>query len=167
MPTQHTITLYKFDELPNEKAKEAARDWYRCASAYDISEQARKYVIEDAANIGLRIDQLSQSGNKGAFTKSPPEVIAAILKDHGPDYSETHKTATRFAKLFEAAPVDTDPEIALDRLEDLERTFTATLLANYRAMLETEETYQLSDEMVIEALQANEYTFTETGKRFG
>jgi hypothetical protein len=29
MPTTKTITLYQFDELPTERAKERARNWYR------------------------------------------------------------------------------------------------------------------------------------------
>lgn len=47
MTIQKTITLYQFDELPTEKAKEAARDWYR--GAIDASDMA--HTIEDFETI--------------------------------------------------------------------------------------------------------------------
>ena len=35
MPIERTITLYTYSELPTDKAKERARDWWREASAGD------------------------------------------------------------------------------------------------------------------------------------
>jgi len=50
MPKQYTVTVYKFEEL-DEKAKEAARDWYRQAEAetFDAEDFKENVLCEYAA----------------------------------------------------------------------------------------------------------------------
>jgi hypothetical protein len=61
MPRTKTITLYKYDELPTEKAKEKARDWYRQISAGDSStlETTVETFKEIAEKLGFGFNQHS------------------------------------------------------------------------------------------------------------
>lgn len=148
-----TVKLYQFDEL-DERAKERARDWYRNDDGME-SQYAWEYVIEDAANIGLEIYALDRC-NKGRFLENGRDCARRILKDHG-DTCETYKTARQFIDGLEAQDEDT--------IEQIEKDFLYSLLEDYRIMLEKETEYRYSAEVVDETIRANEYEFTEEGKR--
>lgn len=49
MPRDHVTKLYKFEELPNDKAKERAREWYREFVFSDSNDW--EFVFEDAVTI--------------------------------------------------------------------------------------------------------------------
>jgi hypothetical protein len=61
---QVTTTVYKFDELPTDAAKERARAWYRGASAGD--DFYAESVLDDAKSalkiLGYRVDKIYYSG---------------------------------------------------------------------------------------------------------
>jgi hypothetical protein len=170
-------TVYEFDEL-NDDAKEKAREWFReHALDYDWWES----IYEDAANIGLRITSFDLERNRHAkgefkFFGGASQCAGLILTEHGKD-CETFKTATAFLKDLEAlnkacAEVDGDDETNAefeawqDKRGLLEQDFERSLLEDYSIILQKEYEYQLSNEQVDESIRANEYTFTETGKRF-
>lgn len=158
-----SITLYQYSEL-NDDAKEVARDWYRESATSDVYDHSCEYVKEDAAAIGLAIVQLTErEPSEGSFTKSPPEVIKAIMENHGAE-CETYRTAERFKKLF--AEICGGDDEALDRYDEVKKDFLEMLLEDYRVMRDREDEYQLSDEVIAENIEANEYDFTEDGKRY-
>ncbi len=162
--------VFTFDEL-SDKAKEKARGWFR--QDYDSSDAA-DYILDDAKTIGLAIKSLSQHrANKGAFTDDAVTCAQAIIENHGPD-CETYKTAKAFLLSVDSLNVEY-PEYAEgeresdyeDEKEELEKEFLGSLLSDYWQMLDKEIEYQNSEEVVDENITANDYTFTEDGKRFG
>jgi hypothetical protein len=52
------------------------------------------------------------------------------------------------------------------QIDELEQAFLESLLEDYRIMYNKEVDYQNSDEAIIEAIRANEYEFTQDGKRY-
>lgn len=153
--------VYEFDEL-SDKAKEKAREWYR-DGALDYEWWESTY--EDAERIGLKItgfelDRLAEGHFMGDFMTGPLQTVEKIIEEHGPD-CETTKTARRYEPVLRAGIL-----ASIDEYENTAHEFLVDLLEDYRVMLQKEMEYQLSDEVVDETIRANEYTFTETGKRF-
>jgi len=163
-----TVKLYKFDEL-DDRAKEKARDWYREACAYDNSAWTWETVQEDAKGVGLTIRSLDQHrANSGHFTTDAGECARAILANHGAK-CETYKTAKAFLekqeKLVALLDDRNETDAVSDELEEVAEDFLNDILEDYRVMLEEEIEYQNSDEQVDESIRANEYEFTEDGRR--
>lgn len=147
-----TTKVYEFDEL-NEKAKEKARGWYRDGSLeYEWSDG----IYEDAKNIGLRVDEFDINRNSitGKLLKSVGEVCADILDNHGKSCGTYHLAKEYYRRKHTKSPF-TEEEFLHDILEE------------YLVILRGELEYLYSDESVDETIRANEYTFTETGKREG
>lgn len=73
MPRTIELMLYNYDELPNEKAKSVARDWYREVSQQDVWWDA---VYEDvvicAEKLGIQIDshEVRTTSNKSKLEKN-------------------------------------------------------------------------------------------------
>ncbi len=171
-------TVYEFSELSDE-AKEKARDWAR---EFACSDEWWESTYEDAKRIGLGITGFGLDRERGATGEfmvfgGAEQVAGLILSEHGKD-CETFKTATAFLadrkKLdAEIAAVDGDDETNADyetwqdKRGEMDEEFLRSLLEDYAIMLEKERDYLMSDEAIDECIAANEYTFTETGKRFG
>lgn len=152
------VKLYQFEEL-SDKAKNKARDWYRsCGLDYEWWET----TYEDAATIGLKIgsDLERNADCVGTWTKYPIEIADAILSNHG-ESCNTHKLAKAFKEAYK--PND-DEETADER--HLVAEFHKAILNEYAKMLQEEYEYLMSDEAVDDSIIANEYEFTEDGKRF-
>ena len=174
MPRKKEILIYKFDEL-SSKAKEVARDWFRQGA---LDHDWWDSIYEDAANIGLKITSFdTDRGNSisGDYTDSPEKCAKKIMKDHGPD-TDTHKLAEAFLldrqalqeKYDTAYEADEDWRVTRkieEAIEELEEEFKRALLEDYLSMLKKEVEYQMSDEVIDENIQANEYEFTSDGKR--
>jgi hypothetical protein len=166
--------VYEFNEL-SDKAKEKARAWYREGS-FDYEWCDSTY--EDAKTAGLIIEGFGLDRNRGAtgkFIEDACHCADAILKNHG-DTCETYKTAEAFLKerdeIVDTAEKDEDgalvDEYELDRkLDEIETEFLRAILEDYSIILQNESEYITSNEYVDENINANEYTFTEDGKRFG
>ena len=172
MTITKTITLYTFDELPTERAKEKARAWYREAGAHD--EFVWENTLEDAKAIGLKIVALDpHRANEGSFIVSAIECSEKIFANHGAD-CETYKTAKAFDEANDALPelpAEDHPDYwkiereLCEGSDANESEFLRALLEDYRVMYERDIEYQNSDEAVDESMRCNEYTFTEDGKR--
>ena len=160
-----TVKLYQFDEL-NEDAKDKAREW--CRDDHGMKGQwAWDQVQEDAENVGLKIMRLhDHRPNEGKFIGTALETLESILKEHG-NNCETHKTAQRYEKSLREAieAVNQDEPEACDKLEDVETELLADLLEDYRIMYNENIEYAYSDEAIDEDMRANEWEFTEMGKR--
>lgn len=177
MTTTLEVTLYQYDELPTEKAKEKARQWY--SEANDLS-YLWEDIKRDANTVHLKIISLDQHrANKGEFITSAPECAETILNEHGQN-CETYKTAKAYlAELAELGdrPSDSwqegsdvdEPNDSYweDAREDLDKKFLQSLLSDYFYMLQRNEEYASSEESVSDNILANEYTFLENGTRFG
>lgn len=149
--------VYTFDEL-SDSAKEKAREWYRnnCLDYewFDL-------IYDDAKSIGLKLTTFGLDRDRhaeGVFTNGALECANAIESQHG-ESCETFKTAKAFLAarggIVDAA-----------KLDDCETQFLASILEDYAIILQKEFEYLLSDESVDNIILTNEYTFTESGKRF-
>jgi hypothetical protein len=156
---QKTITLYQYDELPTEEAKQKAREWYR-GDDNGLDYEWWDFQYEDARRAGLEITEFDLGGRKhikGHLIVSMKESINAILKDHG----KACKTYT-LAKRFQGAMRGVKDE---DTLEELQEEYTEALCEEYFSLLDQEYEYLTSDENIIETIRSNEYEFTEDGER--
>ena len=52
------------------------------------------------------------------------------------------------------------------KLQDIEDDFLKSLCEDYRILLQHQYEYLTSEEVIIETIEANEYEFTQDGKRF-
>ena len=153
MPTEKTVLIYQFDEL-SAKAKEKARDWFR----------------EGALYIGLKITSFELDRRQsitGEFTGGAEHCAKTILREHG-DTRDSFKLAQAF--LQERQALDSELEESKngddehhtweidEQITELEGEFKKDILNDYLDTLQKEADYQLSDESVDEAIQANEYT---------
>ena len=172
MPKTIETKVFTYEELSDE-AKQKASEWYLDGN-YLIGEDAWEQIKGDASQVGLKIISLDKHReNKGAFKTSAPEVAETIVAQHG-DTCQTHKTAKLYLKELAdlgERPSDTEEEADdsywEDNREEMDKEFLGSLLCDYYHMLEREIEYQESEEVISEAITANEYTFTEDGKRFG
>lgn len=170
MPRKVESTVYKFEEL-SDRAKERARDWYRQGA---LDYEWWDSVYEDAKRIGLKITGFDVSRGadaEGKFEDTAVDVANAILKEHGKE-TETYKDARDFLKDWEKkekayydADEDNEDFEGSEEGEELEKEFLNTLLQDYAQILQKEEEYLMSNEVVDESIIANEYEFSEDGRR--
>lgn len=212
MPTTKTYTVYTYDELPNDRAQERARDWYRNATANDMSDIA-ECVVDDtcevAAILGIAI-ATRPVRLMGGGTGHKPEIYYSVsaCQGDGACFQGRYRFAPKAcSRIRQHAPQDTDLHAIADTLRDLQRPYFYSLIADVRhtgryyhehsvtihvdsdlrspdgdtceaiaeelrdfmrwiyRRLEREFEYQLSDEVIIESIRANEYTFDEHGNR--
>ena len=170
-----TRTLYTFDEL-SETAKEKALEVYR---DINLNHDWWDGTYQDAKNIGLEIDGFEldrHRGAEGSFIEDASHCASRIIAEHG-KMCETYKTAKTFlsdwaelvAKYSDGVNLDQvheDKEYDFDQEADaLEEEFLKSILEDYSIMLQKESEYLYSDEAVKEFIEANEFEFTEEGKK--
>ena len=207
-------TVYQLEEL-SDRAKDAARAWYRDASAYDDWHEC---VFEDFETIctilGVRLktrsvrlygggtrqkpriwfsgfssqgDGASFEGSYG-FAKGATKAIRA----HAPQDSELHRIADALQAIqrrnFYQLCADANQRgrycheysmsITVERESPNNQDMTVdaedTLIELFRDLarwlyrqLEREYEYQTSDAVIDEAIGANDYSFTDSGRRVG
>lgn len=168
--------VYTFDEL-SEMAKQRAIEDYRNkdTSWYDWWE----FIYDDAENVGIKITHFDtgRAWDIGIeFFDSAYDVAQKIIKEHG-EMCETYKTAAAFIKDWAELVAKHSDGIKLDEVaedneyefdqdaEELEEEFSRDIGHDFLTLLQKEEEYLNSDEFIIETIEANEYEFTEEGKR--
>lgn len=163
------IKLYSFNELSKEAQNKALSKYVTINVEHDWYDS----TYEDAENIGLNITSFDIDRNKhatGNLTLNALEVAANILIQHGEE-TETYKIATEFLAKHNPIFADYMDENSdgyesaenEDKLSDLESDFKDNLLSDYADMLQNEYHYLISDEAIIETIEANDYTFEENG----
>lgn len=183
--------VFTFDEL-SDHAKEKARDWYREGGFdYDwwdaIFDDSRTigtilgFVIDDRRG-GIAFSGFSSQGDGASFTGSwcAPKAPVKTMKAYAPADEKLHKLArdawaivqrmTKDERADSFAVYRSGREVHPGCMEcehvgvkELARDFAHWI---YRS-LEREWDYMNSNEQVDESILANEYTFTEEGRRFG
>ncbi len=156
--------VYLYSELSDE-AKQKANVWYsEHAYDYDWYES----IYEDAKTIGLTITGFGLDRDRhaeGSLLHTAYVVADKIMHEHGKD-CDTYKLAAAYIADYDKAKKMPDEKFDA-KLEEIEDEFQRDLLEEYSVMLQRESEYMVSDETIAEAMEANEYTFTESGKRFG
>lgn len=168
--------VYKFSEL-SDKAKEVALNECRY---FNVDHDWWDSTFMDAERIGLKITGFDLDRNRhctGHFIGDALECANKILAEHG-EMCETYKTAQTFIQDRDAlvekhsdgvdlSIVSEDNEYEFDQeCDELEEEFLASLLEDYSIILQKDYEYFLSDEAVEESIEANEFEFLETGKRY-
>lgn len=158
MKTIETV-VYDFDELCDEAKQKAISN----LSNINVDFGWWNNAYEDAAEIGLKINGFDVDRGRyveAALNCSAMESIKKVLENHGPD-CDTTKTAKCFLDLYnEIAPEMRD----YDWLMDFECDYIDAMCDCYLTILRDEYEYQTSEEAVIEAIESNDYEFTEDGK---
>lgn len=154
-----TITFYKFDELPTERAKERARDkgreWIGSDPAW--SDESRESIQAFCAEFGVRLTKWSV----GAYSPI----------DYGTDAEPRHFRGRKLRE-FKRDHMPTgyclDCDLWMTFYDEFKRTgdakaaFEAALDAGFKAWRADLEA-QLEDEYIDDFLTANEYEFDEQG----
>jgi len=169
------IEAYKFAEL-TPKAQMEACDNY---SFHGLNDNWYESTIEDAKNIGLKIDSfdLDRQDIKGSFLVQPYACAKDVVTNHG-EMCETFKTAQAFLQDYSLlwvkyAKEDNHEEIEEgkeqeyeEQLADLEIDFERSLLEDYRIILQKEYDYLNSREYAEEQLMEDtmELWFDVDGK---
>jgi hypothetical protein len=154
--------VYQFHELSEEAKKQAINslldinvdnNWWEC-------------TYDDAKEIGLKITGFNLDRNRhctGKLTIYPTECAKLIIENHG-GACETYKLAKNY--LGDILVIDeTTEDEGQEELTDIQDNFLKDLLEEYSSILQKEYEYLTSENSIIETIEANEYEFTENGKR--
>lgn len=170
-----TRTLHTFDELSDEAKEKALQEYRDINFFYDWWD----FIYEDSERVGLKIDGFDLDRRRhatGKFIESAFECASKIIKEHG-ETCETYKTAKAFlSDWYELVikhsdgintdEVSEDNEYEFDKdADELESDFLKSILEDFSIILQNEYEYLYSDKAVREAIEANEYEFTEEGKK--
>jgi hypothetical protein len=159
-----TTTLYHFNELPTEKAKENAREWWRDkpCNYYSYAAEASASIKAFAEYFGVRVSSHCFSSNLRetrieihGLTKDTFAGINTYITDR--DYMPTGYCfdCALWATFYDEVREHGDPLLAFNR----------AILAVREAITEDVK-HQESDEYIDETLTMNEYEFTEDGKLY-
>lgn len=164
--------VYSFDELSEDAKQKAIKKLIDVNVNFDWWE----FVYADAETIGLKITSFDLDRNRhadGHFLLSANEVAQNIFNEHG-ETCETYRTAYSFMQRWQPIFSDYMDETSEnyeskkseDDLIELEDNFLQDLLEDYSIILQNEYEYQMSNEAIIETIQANDYNFLEDGSLF-
>ena len=161
MPKTIETTVYPFHEL-NDKAKDKARDWWREVGVTDWYDT----VYEDASQVGIKITgfDIGRGESIDLTIDDAKETARLILENHG-EHCDTYMAAAEYNKSLIWLPEDEDDRE--DAVADAKGVFCQALQGCYLKSLREQYEYEMSDEAADENIEANEYTFTADGKRFG
>ncbi len=168
------VKVYEYTEL-----SEAAKgNVIRSMSDINVDYDWWEGMYEDAKNIGLKIEGFDMDVYcSGRFIEGAVECASSILREHG-DMCETYKTAQKFinertelvkkySNGIDIERVTEENEYDFDNeCDDLEEDFRKSILEDYRIILRNEYEYLTSREAIAETIEANDYQFTEDGKKF-
>ena len=159
MPREISVTLYKFDELPTEKAKEMARDWWRSIDT-DLawSKESRQSIEAFCEQFGIRLLDY-QVGPYSPFYYRLSDYdnsnfrgvkLKGLKRENYPTgYCLDADMSATFYDVFKA-------------MGDAKHAFKEAIEEGLRSWREDME-WQCSDEYIDDLLIANEYEFTESG----
>jgi hypothetical protein len=149
MPVTKTITLYTFEELPDEEAKEKARQWWRDASAHDEFWDA---TYEDADAIaGLMGIEIDRAKNGPGYVGPAPAIQFSGFWSQGDGASFTGKwrsTPDAVAKVKDYAPKDEKLHAIAQELQDAGPNLLATITRDRGGNYSHENTVSIDVETV-------------------
>ena len=157
-----TTTLYHFDELPTEKAKENARSWWRDSSDNDYTFTTEAVASVDAfvEYFGVRLcdyrfrSNIDETGVVLSGVDADSFVgIDTYITDRNYIPTGYYLDCELWQTFYDEVREHGDPLLAFNR----------AILAARKAITE-DVAYHESDEYIDETLTINEYEFTENGK---
>lgn len=159
-----SLKVYSFNELSEEARERVLRD----VNDINLDYEWYQYICDDALVIGLEIESFDiyNRSINGKLMTPFSNSISAVFKNHGLE-TRTHEIAKFYLKEFEILLDKTENERELDleeELEELEENYKRSLLREYLNILSKEYDYLISEEAIIETINANNYEFTVDGK---
>jgi hypothetical protein len=169
---QMTINAYSFDEL-SEQAKQKALEKF---ADVNVDYDWYQFTYQDAKNIGLKINGFDlDRGNSvhGHFNIDAYDVALSIVAEHGAT-SNTYERAQEYLTdrqdimdkyHYNPETDESDNDMQMNsEIDDLSDDFEQVIKECYLSLLKREYEYLTSEQAIIEAIEANEYLFTEDGK---
>jgi hypothetical protein len=155
---QKTITLYRYDELPTERAKERALAWMEEGV---LDYRWWEFTYDDAELIGIKIHEfdLDRHSIEVELLASCGKIVRRILAQHGPQCG-THKLALDWFRSKHGLRSGWFRD-GLGRDAD---GFRKAIGEEYLCLLQSEYDHQTSRECLEENIRANEYEFDEEGE---
>jgi hypothetical protein len=194
MPIQVTRTLYTYDELPTEKAKAKARDWYR-EQDYGgdfVAELLEEDFANALADLGYPVDDIawrfscSQGDGMAFYGACDADILVARLasdknkelllrkRDYisitidrnsfGHHYSHYNTMSISISDVSGELQDEETSAAVTDLYEAIVDEVKATSKKLADEAMETIAWYK-SDETVAENISANDWTFLESGKQ--
>ena len=153
-------TIYTFEELPTDAAKEKARDWLRNAGDYVWADESRQSVEAFCNHFGVTL----RAWSVGVYNPI----------DYTTDASNEHFRGCKL-KDFDREYMPTgyclDCALWLTFFDEFKRTgdakgaFDTAMYTGFKAWRADME-WQTSDEYIDECMTINEYEFNEDGEIF-
>ena len=153
-----TITIYKFDELPTERAKERARDWWREGMDFPWGDESRESIQAFCEHFGVTLKSWSV-GPYAPFDFSTNAEQSHFrgrrLRDFNRDHMPTGYCldCTLWMTFYDV----------FKRTGDAKQAFNDALWEGFKDWRNDMES-QMEDEHIDEMLTINEYEFTEEGE---
>lgn len=188
MPTTITTVVYTYDEL-SETAQEKARDWYRNSVLTDFYVDDMSETLSEALHQAYGPDAAVTEwdsyrnyvqirgtlrrpregsplgeGFQGWKVEEPHGgmIDLEVMAEWPDPEADTLYVSNNYGRWVPSTGYP-DDESVLDLTDAYVREVEGVLLS----LMKAEDRYLCSDEYAEESIQANEYTFTETGRRFG
>jgi hypothetical protein len=153
-----TITIYKFDELPTERAKERARDWWREGMDFSWGDESRDSIQVFCKHFGVTLKSWSV-GPYAPFdfsTNAEQSHFRGVrLRDFNRDHMPTGYCldCTLWMTFYDV----------FKRTGDAKQAFNDALWEGFKDWRDDMES-QMEDEHIDELLTINDhYEFTEEG----
>ena len=153
-------TIYTFEELPTDAAKEKARDWFRNAGDCAWMDESRQSIEAFCNHFGVTLRDWSV----GAYSPidyrtdaSNEHFRGCKLRDVKRDYMPTGYCVD--CSLWETFHDE------FKRTGDAKGAFDSAMYAGFKAWRADLE-WQMSDEYIDECLSINAYEFDENGRIF-
>jgi hypothetical protein len=153
-----TCTLYKFDDLPTDEAKEKAREWWRNGLEFAWNSESLDSIKTFCAHFGVTLKDWTAGPYSSPEYRTDAEnqhFRGRRLRDFNRDHMPTGYC------------LDCDLWMTFyDRFKatgDAKGAFDEALWAGFKAWRDDME-WQLSDEYIDECLTINEYEFDEEGR---
>tara|TARA_B100001059_G_C17786043_1_gene557147 strand:- start:355 stop:849 length:495 start_codon:yes stop_codon:yes gene_type:complete len=157
------IKVYKFEEL-DEQTKEKVIDNYRTINVEDTFWY--EWIKEDFNRLGLEIQEfdLGRRNYIKIYIDNFKDTSESILQEFG-DSVGVKQTAKNYLdqynKILSNFKEDEDIERELEILDDqYEKEYSEDILSYLRSNYE----WEITDEAVINTIEANDYDFTTNGK---
>jgi len=151
-------SVYTFDNL-DEEAKEKARDWYKEGNDYPfLNESITEYTQESIRSLGYSIEDF-EAFYSLSHCQGDGVAFSATLEKDGKTYFVKNGRSNYIASVH-TEDEDGNETDSLEVLKEMEKIARDATRAGYEEIANED-----SDEVVDDAILANDYTFTSEGKR--
>ena len=152
------VNIFKFHELPTEKAKERAREWWRTDMDLACGDESRQSIEAFCKHFGAKLTEWQV----GAYSPYHFATDAENANFRGLKLSDIDRDQMPTGYCLDCTLWQTMHD-EFKRTGDAKAAFVEALDQAFREWRNDMES-QLEDDQVDEALEINEYDFTEDGK---